>query len=88
MIDVEKPGECEKTERSREMLRKRMWNGAKVCKSAFSVLYIFTISFSISVLFSKRRISANLVKLENTERNFEPDALYTESASIFRSARR
>ena len=32
--------------------------------SAFSVLYIFIISFSTSVLFSKRRINVNLVELE------------------------
>ena len=31
--------------------------------SAFSVLHIFIISFSTSVLFSKRRISVNLVDL-------------------------
>ena len=33
VIGVEKPGECEKTEKSREKLRKRMWTNAKVCKT-------------------------------------------------------
>jgi len=33
VIGVVEPGECEKTEKSREKLRKRMWTNAKVCKT-------------------------------------------------------
>ena len=37
---------------------------------SFSVLYIFIISFSTSVLFSKRRINVNLVDLIKSCPNF------------------
>ena len=48
--------------------------------SAFSVLYIFIISFSISVLFSKRRISVSLIDVVKRFLNllFEPDPYSNE----------
>ena len=47
--------------------------------SAFSVLYIFIISCSISVLFSKRRINVNLVDLV---KSFPTSIYLQKSASI------
>ena len=52
--------------------------GAKVC-SVFSVLYIFNISFSTSVLFSKRRISVDLVDLV---KSFQTNIYLQKLASI------
>ena len=49
------------------------------CVSVFSVLYIFNISFSTSVLFSKRRISVNLVDLV---KSFQTSIYLQNSASI------
>ena len=47
--------------------------------SAFSVLHIFIISFSTSVLFSKRRINVNLVDLV---KSFPTSFYLQKSASI------
>ena len=56
-----------------------MRSGAEVCNSAFSVLYIFIVSFSTSVLFSKRRISVNLVELV---KSFQTRIYLQKSASM------
>ena len=54
-------------------------DGGKTPPVSFSVLYIFIISFSTSVLFSKRRISVNLVDLV---KSFQTSICLQKSALI------